>query len=110
MKFIGKRPVRCRIIFVWRTLGPSVALNNALVAVLPDSDELLRRLNASLVHDLPKSLRKRPQILAIDETLVPYHGQPWQDENEIRRGKPKSGTSHFHPSNGERWSRSFIPC
>lgn len=72
------------------------ALNNAINATLPDSDELLRRINASLAGDLPKGLRKRPQTLAIDETLIPYHGKPWKDENEIRRSKAKSGTSHFH--------------
>ena len=72
------------------------ALNEALNGILPDSGELVRRINGSLAHDLPKSLRKGKQTLAIDETLIPYHGKPWKDKNEIRRSKPKSGTSHFH--------------
>ena len=37
-----------------------------------------------------------PQKLAIDLTLIPYHGQPFRDLNEIYRGQAKSGTSHFH--------------
>ena len=35
-------------------------------------------------------------MVAIDLTLIPYHGQPAQSEKEIYRSKPKSGTSHFH--------------
>jgi hypothetical protein len=35
-------------------------------------------------------------VLAIDLTLIPYHGQPALDKKEIYRSKPKSGTSHFH--------------
>jgi putative transposase len=29
-------------------------------------------------------------------TFIPYHGQAAQDPNEIRRGKARSGTTHFH--------------
>jgi hypothetical protein len=72
------------------------AVFNALVATLPEYHELQQRLNAALVDDLPKALRRRPQILAIDLTLIPYHGQPQNDPNEIYRSQPKSGTSHFH--------------
>ena len=34
--------------------------------------------------------------LAIDLTLIPYHGQPFRDLDEIYRGQAKDGTSHFH--------------
>jgi putative transposase len=34
--------------------------------------------------------------LACDLTLIPYHGQPFQELHEVYRSKPKSGTSHFH--------------
>jgi hypothetical protein len=44
---------------------------NALVATLPDYYELEKRLNAALVDGLPKALRRRGQILAIDLTLIP---------------------------------------
>jgi hypothetical protein len=35
-------------------------------------------------------------MVAIDLTLIPYHGQPANDPREIFRGAPKSGTTHFH--------------
>jgi hypothetical protein len=69
---------------------------NALVATLPEEEELTRRLNAALADDLPKALRKRSQIMAMDLTLLPYHGEPFRDPREIYRGQPKSGTTHFH--------------
>ncbi|MBV8384673.1 MAG: transposase, partial [Planctomycetaceae bacterium] len=42
--------------------------------------------------------RRRPQRLAIDLTLIPYHGQPSRDLHAIDRGQAKDGTSHFHAS------------
>src|SRR3954470_9672645 len=68
----------------------------ALLATLPDYYALQRQLNAALAGHLPKTLRKHLQRLAIDLTLIPYHGQPLGDLNEIYRGQAKSGTSHFH--------------
>jgi Transposase DDE domain len=41
-------------------------------------------------------LRRRPQRLAADLVLIPYHGQPLRDPEEIYRSSAKSGTSHFH--------------
>ncbi len=72
------------------------SLRDALRATLPPIDELERRLNAGLAADLPKALRKRRYPLAIDLTLIPYHGEPYLNLAEIYRGEPKSGTSHFH--------------
>jgi Transposase DDE domain len=63
---------------------------------LPDYAALQRQLNAALAGHLPKALRTHLQRLAIDLTLIPYHGQPLRDLNEIYRGQAKSGTSHFH--------------
>ncbi|MBV8317294.1 MAG: transposase, partial [Planctomycetaceae bacterium] len=68
----------------------------ALWATLPDYAALQRRLNAALAGHLPKPLRARPQRLAIDLTLIPYHGRPFRDPAEIYRGQAKDGTSHFH--------------
>src|SRR5512135_938956 len=68
----------------------------ALLATLPDYATLQRQLNTALAGHLPKTLRKRLQRLAIDLTLIPYHGQPFRDLDEIYRGQAKSGTSHFH--------------
>jgi len=69
---------------------------NALVATLPEYHELEKRLNTALVDGLPKAVRRRKQMLAIDLTLIPYHGEPHQRLDEIYRSQPKSGTSHFH--------------
>jgi hypothetical protein len=71
-------------------------LRKALRAALPGEDELERRLNRALVADVPRSVRRRPQRLAVDLTLIPYHGQPLRDAREVYRGQPKHGTSHFH--------------
>src|SRR5213075_864641 len=68
----------------------------ALIATLPDFAELQRRLNAALAGNLPRALRRRPQRLAGDLVLIPYHGQPLHDPDEIYRSAAKSGTSHFH--------------
>jgi hypothetical protein len=71
-------------------------IRNALDATLPGITELERRLNRSLATEFPKALFHKSRVIAIDLTLIPYHGQPYQDEKEIYRSKPKSGTSHFH--------------
>src|ERR687893_1511163 len=68
----------------------------ALLATLPDYGALQRQLNAALAGHLPRALRKHPQRLAIDLTLIPYHGQPFRDRDEIYRGQARDGTSHFH--------------
>src|SRR5918998_5810266 len=68
----------------------------ALLATLPDYAVLQRQLNAALAGHLPKALRKRPQLLAVDLTLIPYHGQPFHDPDEVYRGQAKDGTSHSH--------------
>src|SRR5437764_14129226 len=68
----------------------------ALIATLPDFAALQRRLNAALAGNLPRALRRRPQRLAADLVLIPYHGQPLRDPDEIYRSQAKSGTSHFH--------------
>src|SRR4051794_671229 len=68
----------------------------ALLATRPDYAALQRQLNAALAGHLPEALRKRLQDLAIDLTLIPYHGQPFSDLNEVYRGQARDGTSHFH--------------
>jgi putative transposase len=68
----------------------------ALLATLPDYAALQRQLNAALAGHLPKALRKQRRRLAIDLTLIPYHGEPFRNLSEIDRGQAKDGTSHFH--------------
>lgn len=71
-------------------------IRNALNTALPDLVELERRLNLALVSELPKALTSKSRMVAIDLTLIPYHGQPARDEKEIYRSEAKSGTTHFH--------------
>src|SRR5260370_4520439 len=72
------------------------AAHDALLATLPDSAELQRRLNRALQGGLPRGLRRRRQPIACDLTLIPYHGQPLHDANEVYRSQAKRGTTHFH--------------
>jgi putative transposase len=77
--------------------GPSdEAARLALIATLPDFAELQHRLNVALAGNLPRTLRRSPQRVAADLVLIPYHGQPRHDPDEIYRSQAKSGTSHFH--------------
>jgi hypothetical protein len=71
-------------------------IRNALDGSLPEIAELERRLNLALATELPRALRRKARIIAIDLTLIPYHGKPLEDEKEIYRSSPKSGTTHFH--------------
>jgi hypothetical protein len=74
----------------------NVTVFNALYGTLPEVKELERRLNLALVTNVPRALKRKSRVVAIDLTLIPYHGQHAYDEKEIYRSKPKSGTSHFH--------------
>jgi Transposase DDE domain len=71
-------------------------IRKALYAAMPEFAELQRQLNGALAGRLPKALLRRPQRLAIDLTLIPYHGEHFHDPKEIYRGLAKDGTSHFH--------------
>jgi len=91
-------------------------LRQALLATLPEYAELQRRVNRALQGDLPKALRRRRQRLAIDLTLIPYHGLPFAKVQEIYRGQAKSGTSHFHAyaslyvvCHGQRFTVALTP-
>ena len=72
------------------------AVRDALVALCPDPVPLEQRVNRLFAAQFPQGLRKRSHRVAIDLTLVPYHGQPHQQPTEIYRGQAKSGTTHFH--------------
>jgi len=73
-------------------------LREVLVEALPDRAGTQRALNRMFHQQLHPSLLKgkRDYNIAIDLTLIPYHGQPYEDKKEIMRGAPKSGTTHFH--------------
>jgi hypothetical protein len=80
-------------------------IRKALYASLPEFAELQRQLNRALAGRLPKALRRRPQRLAIDLTLIPYHGEPFRDPEEVYRGLAKDGTSHFHA-----YATAYVVC
>jgi Transposase DDE domain len=90
---IGSLSATCKTLLGAPTYN---AVHDALLATLPHLPELQRRVNRALQGDLPKALRRKPQPLAIDLHLVPYHGHHLHDEEEVYRSKAKDGTSHFH--------------
>lgn len=73
-------------------------LREVLAQALPDRATLQRALNTILRTQTPRFVKKgkRAYYLAIDLTLIPYHGECYEDEKEIVRSQPKSGTTHFH--------------
>ena len=73
-------------------------IRTALHAQLPEPDELQKRFNRGFRFGLPSARNRRRRLywLAVDYTLVPYHGQPARHAHELYRGQPKSGTTHFH--------------
>jgi hypothetical protein len=77
-------------------LASEETIRKALYASIPDFAALQRQLNDALAGRLPKALPRRPQRLAVDLTLIPYHGEPFRDPKEVYRGLAKDGTSHFH--------------
>lgn len=73
-------------------------LREVLAQALPDRAILQRALNRILRAQTPQFVKKgkRSYYIAIDLTLIPYHGECYEDEKEIVRGQAKSGTTHFH--------------
>ena len=73
-------------------------LREVLAQALPDRVTLPRALNTILRTQTLRFVKKgkRAYYIAIDLTLIPYHGECYEDEKEIVRSQPKSGTTHFH--------------
>jgi len=73
-------------------------LREVLAKALPDQSALQRALNRILRAQTPRFVKKgkRSYYIAIDLTLIPYHGECFEEEKEIMRGEAKSGTTHFH--------------
>ena len=73
-------------------------LREVLAQALPDRIGVQRVLNRIFRQQLHPSVWtcKRDFNIAIDLTLIPYHGQPYEDKKEIVRSAPKSGTTRFH--------------
>lgn len=81
-------------------------IRRAAITALPDLVVLERRINLALASRLPKTFRRTyshslgrdrsREKVSFDITLIPYHGEPMNDIEEVYRSQPKSGTSHFH--------------
>ena len=67
-----------------------------LAGQLVDTHTLDRRARDVLAASLPRALRRGAWDVALDITLIPYHGRPRRDPAEVYRSQPKSGTTHFH--------------
>jgi hypothetical protein len=72
------------------------ALHKALPQKLNQLWRLEARLNDVLVANLTPKMRRVRCDVAMDLVLIPYHGRPQQDENEVRRHQAREGTTHFH--------------
>jgi hypothetical protein len=68
----------------------------ALYETLPDYNVLKRQVNAALAGHLPKPLRTRPRIVALDLTLLPFYGANAKDNDQIYRSQAKKGTCSFY--------------
>lgn len=68
----------------------------ALYSTLPEYDRLRRQVQAALLGHLPKALRRRPQVIAIDLTLLPYYGADRRTNPDVIRSKAKKGTCSFY--------------
>jgi putative transposase len=80
--------------------GPSAnTVRNALKGILSDDEGVVGlegSLNEMLVDHLPKQLWARRLSCASDLVYIPYHGEHEEEDEAIRRGQAKSGTTHFH--------------
>src|SRR3954454_19031777 len=68
---------------------------DALYATLPEYNILRRRVQAALRGHLPKALRRRRQVVALDLTLLPFYGADAKTDPLVVRSKAKKGTSSF---------------
>jgi putative transposase len=64
---------------------------------ISDLKELEIQLNSALKNKIPKGLKKKNLILAIDLNLIPYYGKPKDSEKPyVYRSKAKDGTCSFY--------------
>jgi len=76
--------------------SPNTVRSQLNESVLKEIETLEENINAAIVSQWPKRMTKKAHKVAIDLVLIPYHGLPEEEEDEIRRGKAKRGTTHFH--------------
>jgi len=77
-------------------------LRQALLAMLPDYQESLRRIPGLLRASLPRGLRKRRRRqgrrypIAVDLHGVPYYKRHRTPPEHVRKGRPMPGTAYSH--------------
>jgi hypothetical protein len=71
-------------------------LHQALPQKLSDLWRLEVQLNRVLLLNVPGRMLRVRCDLAIDLVLVPYHGEPANDAEEVKRSAARDGTTHFH--------------
>lgn len=77
-----------------KTTGPSRRTLQRHAAEL-DMDELEDAINEELWEQGSHRVTRDPTI-AIDLTFIPYHGQAFEDPDELKRSRAKQGTTWFH--------------
>ena len=73
-------------------------IRQALYASLPEFAALQRRLNRALAGRLPKALRRRPQRLAIDLTLIPTTARRSATRRRSTAARPGTGPATSTPT------------
>jgi putative transposase len=76
--------------------SPNTVRSQLNESVLKEIETLEENINAALLSQWPRRMTKKAHKVAMDLVLIPYHGLPEEEDDEIRRGKAKSGTTHFH--------------
>jgi putative transposase len=74
-------------------------VRNAVYDLLGDDKQLSQLekiLNEMLLARLPKKLMLKARPCAGDFTEIPYQGRHEAEDDLVRRGRAKSGTTHFH--------------
>ncbi len=73
-------------------------MREVLQAAVPERSVLQRQLNTALRRQLPRPYRKfkRSFALALDLTLIPYHGDRERGQAELLKAQAKAGTHYFH--------------
>ena len=64
---------------------------------IEDFKQLEAEVNLALKSQIPKGLKKKKQTLALDINLIPYYGEPTEEERPyIYRSQAKNGTCSFY--------------
>ena len=74
-------------------------VRNAVYELLGDDEKLSQLetiLNEMLLARLPKKLMHKARPCASDFTEIPYQGRHEAEDELVRRGRAKSGTTRFH--------------